>query len=68
MAAFCEAGHDPICGGKAVEVMEGFEWLHQDCIGVHMIGEHKEVVSASGANRELAYVISVKIYDGFVVM
>ena len=68
MAALCEAGHDPICGGKAVAVMAGFEWLHQDYIDVHIIGEHKEVVAALGANRELAHVISVKLYDGFVVM
>ena len=28
MAAFCEAGHDPICGGEAVAVVSGFKWLH----------------------------------------
>ena len=37
MASLCEEGHDPICGGKAVAVVEGFEWLHQYYIGVHMI-------------------------------
>ena len=68
MDALCEAGHDPICGGKAVTVMVGFEWIHQDYIGVHMIGDHKEVVAALGANQELAHVINVKISDVFVVM
>ena len=65
MAALCEAGHDLICGSEAVEVVEGFEWLHQDYIGVHMTGKHNEVVSTSGANREPSHVISVKIADGF---
>ena len=65
MAALCEAGHDPICGGEAVAVVAGFEWLHQDYIGVHMIGEHNEVVAALGSNREPAHVISVKLADGF---
>ena len=51
MAALCEVGHDPICGGEAVAVVAGFEWLHHYYIGVHMIGEHNEVVAASGANR-----------------
>ena len=51
MAALCEAVHDPIYGGKSVAVVAGFEWLHQDYIGVHMIGEHNEVVAASGVNR-----------------
>ena len=37
MAAFCEAVHDPICGGKVVAVASGFEWLHQDYIGVQMV-------------------------------
>ena len=54
MAALCEAGHNPICGGEAVAVMAGFEWLHQDYIGVHMIGEHDEVVATSGANQAYA--------------
>ena len=40
MAALCEAGHDPICGGKAVAFVAVFEWLHQDDIGVQMVGEH----------------------------
>ena len=51
MAALCEAGRDPICGGKTVAVMVGFKWLHQNYIGVHMIGDHNDVVAASGANR-----------------
>ena len=50
-AAICEAGNDPICGGKALAVVAGLEWLHQDYIGVHMIGEHNEIVAASGVNR-----------------
>ena len=45
--------------------VEGFKWLHQDDISVHMVGEHEEVVAASGANREPEYVISVKFADGF---
>ena len=65
MDALCEAGHDSICGGKAVVFVVGFEWLHQDDIGVHMVGEHEEVVAASGANWEPAYVISVRFADGF---
>ena len=65
MAALCEAGRDPICGGEAVAVVAGFEWLHQDYIGAHMIGDHNAVVAASGANREPAHVISVKLADGF---
>ena len=65
MAALCEAGHDPICGSEAVAVVAGFEWLHQYYIGVHMIGEHHEVVAASGANREPTHVIGVKLSDGF---
>ena len=65
MAALCEADHDLICGNDAVAVVAGFEWLHQDDIGVHMLGEHEEVVAALGANREPAHVISVKFADGF---
>ena len=65
MAALCEAGHDTICGGKAVAVVAVLEWLHQDNIGVHMVGEHEEVVAASGANREPDHVISLKFDDGF---
>ena len=64
MAALCEAGHDLICGGKAVAVVAVFEWLHQDDIGAHIVGEYEEVVSASGANREPAHVISVKLSGG----
>ena len=59
MDALHEAGHDSICGGEAVAVVAVFEWFHQDNIGVHMVGEHEEVVAASGANREPAHVISV---------
>ena len=40
MATLCEAGHDSICGVKAVEVVAGFKWLHQDDIVVHMVGKH----------------------------
>ena len=65
MAVLCEAGRDSICGGKSVAVVAGFEWIHQDDVGVHMVGEHEEVVAASGANREPAHVISVKFSDGF---
>ena len=50
MAALCEAGHDSICGSEAVAVVAGFEWLHQDDIGVHMVGEYEEVVAACGGN------------------
>ena len=65
MDALCGAGHDAICGSEAVVVVAGFEWIHQDDIGVHMVVEHEEVVAASGANREPAHVISVKFADGF---
>ena len=65
MATLCQAGHDSICGGKAVSVVAGFEWLHQDDIGVHMIGEHEEVVAPSGSSQEPAHVISVNFADGF---
>ena len=65
MDALCEAGNDLIYGGKAVAVVAIFEWLHQYDIGVHMLGEHEEVVAASGANQEPAHVISVKFADGF---
>ena len=65
MTALCEVGHDPICGGEAVAVVAGFEWLHHYYIGVHMIGEHDEVVAASGAKQEHAHVISIKLADGF---
>ena len=51
MATLCEAGCDPICGSEAVAVVAGLEWLHQDYIGVHMIGYHNEFVDAAGANR-----------------
>ena len=51
MASLCEVGHDTICGGKAVANVAGLEWLHQYYIGVQMLGEHNEVVAASGANR-----------------
>ena len=64
MATICEAGHDLICGGKAVVVVAGFKWLHQDNIGFRMVVEHEEVVAALGANREPAHVISVKFVDG----
>ena len=37
MSAFSKSGHDSICGGKVVAVVAGFEWLHQDDIGVHMV-------------------------------
>ena len=67
MAALGEAGNDTIYSSKAeaVAFVAGFEWLHQDYIGVQMTGEHNEVVSTSGANREPSHVISVKIADGF---
>ena len=65
MAVLCEAGRYPICGGKAVGVVAGFEYIRQDDIGVQMVGEHKEVVATSGANWEPAHVISVKFSDGF---
>ena len=45
--------------------MAGFEWIHQDYIGVHMIVEHNEVVAASVANPEPAHVIIVKFADEF---
>ena len=64
MAALCEAGHDSICDGKAVAVVAGFEWIHQDDIGVHMVGEHEEVVALSGANWEPELVIIVLFADG----
>ena len=64
-SAIFEAGHDPICGGKEVVVLAGFEWTHQDEIGFHMVGEHEEVVAASVANQEPAHVISVNVSDGF---
>ena len=41
MAALCEVGHDSICGGEAMAAATGFEWLHQDDIGVHMVGENE---------------------------
>ena len=65
MAVIFEAGHDPICGGETVLVVAGLEWLHQDDIGVQMLGDHEEVVAALGANWEPAHVISVKFADGF---
>ena len=65
MAVLCEAGRDLNYGGKSVAVVAGFEWIHQDDVGVHMVVEHEEVVAASGANREPAHVISVKFSDGF---
>ena len=65
MDALCEAGYDPICGREAVAVVAVFEWLIQDYIGVQMIGEHNEVVAASGKNREPANIISVKLVAGF---
>ena len=51
MATLCEAGHDSIYGSEAMVVVAGFEWLHQDGIGVHMVGENEEVVAASIANQ-----------------
>ena len=65
MAALCEAGHDPILGAVEHTVRAGFEWLHQDYIGVQMLGENNEVVAASGEKREPDHVISVKLADGF---
>ena len=65
MDTLCEGGHDLICSGKAEVVVVGFEWLHQDDIGDHMVGEHEEVVAASGANWKNAHVISVNFADGF---
>ena len=64
MTAFSDSGHDLICGGKAVAVVEGFEWFYQDDIGVHMVLENEEVFAAAGANREPAHVISIKFTDG----
>ena len=66
MAVICKADRDSIYGGKAVVVVAGFEWIHQDDIGVHMVGEHEEVVAASGANQEPSHGISVKFADGIV--
>ena len=43
MATLCEAGHDPICGGEAVAVVVGFEWLRQDGIGVHVVGAQANI-------------------------
>ena len=41
MAVIFEAGHDLICGGETVLVVAGLEWLHQDDIGVQMVGKHE---------------------------
>ena len=65
MTTLFEAGHDPICGGEAVTVVSGFEWIHQDDIGVYMVGDHEEVVAALGANQEPAHAIGVKFADRF---
>ena len=65
MAAICKTGHDSICGVEAVTVVAGFEWIQQDDIGVHMVGEHEEVVDTLGANLETAHVISVNFADRF---
>ena len=67
MAALGEAGNDAICSSKAeaVAFVAGFEWLHQDYIGVHMIREHNEVVADLRVNREPAHIISVELADGF---
>ena len=46
-------------------VVAGFEWIHQDYIGVQMVGDHTEVVAASGVNPEPYHVISVKLADEF---
>ena len=54
------------CSWQIVAVVVVFEWLHQNEIGFHMLGEHEEVVAASGANQEPDHVISVKFADGFV--
>ena len=37
MAVCSESGHDSICSRKVVAVVAGFEWIHQDDIGVHML-------------------------------
>ena len=46
-------------------VVAELEWLHQDDIGVNMVGECEEIFATSGANWEPVHVISVNFADGF---
>ena len=62
---FLEARHDVVVGGKALWVVFGLKWFHQDGIGVDVKGHHDVVVAAMVSNWEAAYVVLVDLSDGF---
>ena len=43
--------------------MAGSKWRYQYDVGVNMVGEHDEVVAATGSYRKPAHVVSVKLAD-----
>ena len=43
--------------------MAGSKRLYQYGVGVNMVGEHDEVVAATGADGKTTHVVSVKLSD-----
>ncbi len=44
----------------------GLKWLHQDCIGPGVVRQHDILVSALGADWELAHVVGVQGFQFLV--
>ena len=60
-----EAGHDASVGRYVVAVFSCLEGLHEDGVGVAVVGNHQVLVAAAGANWEASCVICVERADGF---
>ena len=50
MPVLLEAGHDAVFCNKVMTIMTGLEGFDQDDVGVYVVGEHNEVVAATGAD------------------
>ena len=56
-----EASHDVVVGGKMVAIIARLKCRDKDGVGVDVVGKHDVSVATSGADRELAHVISVDL-------
>ena len=64
MVVLLESGHDAVSRGEAVAIVSWLERLKNDDIGVYMLCEHDEVISAAGADWELDHVVGVDLSNG----
>ena len=65
MSPFLEARHDAAVGCYAVAVMTGLKGFNQDDVSVPMECEHGAAVARTGADGELAHIISINFTDRF---